>query len=122
MVDPSAYDIHPTLWEDMRRAIMKTVFMYRDRDSELKRDQHRAYTTTPTDTAPVEPCASSSGWQPPPHMWPSTVQNPVCVCGSTEPAWMHHQQHPSVGCGHQLPLWAELVSRGRASAGSAGGG
>jgi len=52
---------------------MKTVLTYKDRDSELKRGQHR--------TSTVE---CSAGWQPPPHMWPSTVQKPVSVWGSTD--------------------------------------
>ena len=57
-----------TLREDMRRDIMKTVQMYKDKDSVPKRDQQRIPTATHTDTTPVEPCGSSSGWQPPPHM------------------------------------------------------
>ena len=87
----SVYDIHPTLWKDMQRDIMKTVLMHKDRDSELKRTQK--VPATPTATAPVEACGSSYGWQPPPHMWPSTVQNPLSVWGggSMEPGWVQQQ-------------------------------
>jgi len=81
----SVYEIHPNLWEDMHRDIMKTVLMYKDRDNELKRGQQR------TATATAEPVRSSADWQPPPHMWPSTVQNPVSVWGSTESAWVNQQ-------------------------------
>ena len=71
----TAYDIHPTLWEYMHRDIMKAMLMYKERDTELKRGQH-----------PAAPYGSSAGWQPPPHMWPSTVQNPASVWGlQTEP-------------------------------------
>ena len=89
MLYQSVYDIHPTLWEDMRRDIMKTVLMYKDRDSEMKWDQQQS--STPTDTVLVEPCGSSSGWLPLPHMWLSTVQNPVSVWWSTKPAWVQQQ-------------------------------
>ncbi|XP_046342453.2 uncharacterized protein LOC124123203 [Haliotis rufescens] len=82
----SVYEIHPALWEDMHRDIMKTVLMYKDRESQLKRAQQRARATVP-----AEPCGSSSAWQPPPHMWPSTVQNPLSVWGSAERAWVQQQ-------------------------------
>ena len=81
----TVYEIHPNLWEDMHSDVMKTVLMYKDKDNELKRTQQH------TATATSEPVMSSDGWQPPPHMWPSTVQNPVSVWGSTKSAWVNQQ-------------------------------
>ena len=59
----SVYEIHPSRCNEMHQDIMKTVLAYTDRDSELKRGQHRTSTV-----------GCSAGWQPPPQMWPSTVQ------------------------------------------------
>ena len=81
----SVYEIHPTLWEEMHRDIMNTVLMYKDKDNELKMG-HKG-----TATATAEPFRSIACWQPPPHMWPSTVQNPGSVWGSTKPAWVNQQ-------------------------------
>ncbi|KAH3859327.1 hypothetical protein DPMN_102045 [Dreissena polymorpha] len=70
----SVYDISPNLWVDMHRDIVKTVLVYKDKDNNLKRGKQ----CSPPPTATTRP-ARSVCWQPPPHMWPSTVQNPVSV-------------------------------------------
>ncbi|KAH3755490.1 hypothetical protein DPMN_190186 [Dreissena polymorpha] len=88
-VRESVYDISPNLKDDMHKDIIKTVLVYKDRDNDLKRGQQCP--PPPPQTTTTGPARSSLCWQPPPHIWPSTVQNPVRVWGSTDPAWVNQQ-------------------------------
>ncbi|KAH3805698.1 hypothetical protein DPMN_117570 [Dreissena polymorpha] len=85
-VRESVYDISPNLWVDMHRDIMKTVLVYKEKDNDLKRDQQCPPPPTTT-TGPARSVCS----QPLPPLWPSTVQNPVSVWGSADPAWVNQQ-------------------------------
>ncbi|KAH3842932.1 hypothetical protein DPMN_116437 [Dreissena polymorpha] len=75
----------------MHRDITKTVLVHKDRDNDRKRGQQYQPPPPQTTTTTTGPARSLVCWQPPPHVWPSTVQNPVIVWGSTDPAWVNQQ-------------------------------
>lgn len=85
------YDMDPTIADDMQREIMRMALAYKDKDAELKSRHHRTPNPMPGPSAPAT-SSSSAAWQPPPHMWPSQVQNPVSVWNSMDSAWVSQQQ------------------------------
>lgn len=91
------HNLEHNLWRRCQRDLSDVMYRYIAENDTLQ--SRKQSTCIVSEVSPNQPSSSSmsfshrptQGWQPAPHFWPSSIQNPTSVWGSMDSTWVQQQ-------------------------------